>query len=231
MTDPHATDEPLSTDDPPSDDPPSTDDSSVEPPSIDPPRVLVLLHGYDDDVTTLETLRRRLDPSGTASVVTPVGPVSTENGRPAWWAGEADDPDAVAAAVAVVHDALRAEGDPATVALAGFSQGAAVALAAAFHPDAPGPLRSLHLFACFAVAPDVTAYDFSTAPTHGVEVVHGEDDDAVPVQLGRGVARLLERKHVAHAMITVPGVGHVLADLADLADLGDLARPPVEARP
>ncbi len=183
-------------------------------------RRLIALHGYEDEPSSLAPLLELAALARSTTVVCPQGPAVTPKG-PAWFADDGDglDPDQVAAAVAVVHDAMRDpmhEGEPSMV-LAGFSQGAAVALAVAFHPDVPVPLHAVVLFAPFLLPPDVTPYQFESRPPGGVHIVHGDDDDVVPLPLGRAAGKLLERQGIDVTVHTITGVGHDLRSLCAAA--------------
>jgi len=136
---------------------------------------------------------------------------------PAWFAddGAGLDPEQVAEAVAVAHKTMLevAHAGAPSLVMAGFSQGAAVALAATFHPEVPVPVHALVLFAPFLLPPDVTPYEFASLPPGGVHIVHGDDDEVVPLPLGRAAGKLLERQGADVNVHTIAGVGHDLRAL------------------
>lgn len=194
----------------------------------DPPvPTLIFLHGHDDDPRPFVAAAERLAAGGLDPIV-PTGPVGT-GPRRSWWEGTPDgnpDPDQVRAALAAVDaivDAIVAarftatatNADPAPVILAGFSQGAALALLWTLRAGAP----ATSITALVAVAgwlPDVDGIDLDPAACRArrVLIAHGEGDDVVPLPLGRSVARLLERHQVDTTFIERP-VGHELAPFVD----------------
>ncbi len=181
-------------------------------------KALVLVHGYEDEPATLAPLAAALDPSGSLALVTPRG-LAHAPGGPAWFQDGPDGPDPleVVAALATVHtaiDALAAEGiGPAEIVVGGYSQGAAVALAAAFHADRSA-VGAVAVVAPFLLDPALVPWSFAAPPAGGVQIVAGADDEVVPPVLSRGVARLLDRNGVSATVIEVDGAGHRLAPLA-----------------
>lgn len=170
---------------------------------VRPPATLVFLHGHDDDPDASADLVRSM--AGVAwRVVLPPGPVETGGGRRAWWRSDDDGAPIegdVLAAVTVVDDVVRTLAGTAPVVLGGFSQGGALALALALRARPPGEVDALAgAFAIGAWLPDLVGLetDVDTAAQRRLPVLiaHGEDDEAVPVMLGRSAARLLDRRGV-----------------------------------
>jgi phospholipase/carboxylesterase len=176
------------------------------------PRVVVFLHGHDDDAGRWAAAAGAMAPPGCA-VERPTGPVATPAG--AAWFGSGDDglprTAEVRAALDEVDGHLRGAAErhraaPAEIALVGFSQGAAVAL---LHALTPGAVPVGAVAAVSGWLPDVDglAPDLDRPGTGRVLVAHGTDDDVVPLPLGRSVARLLERR--GHDVTFVErGAGH-----------------------
>jgi alpha/beta superfamily hydrolase len=106
-------------------------------------------------------------------------------------AGETED-------LARVMDALRARFGPLPAVLAGFSFGGFVASRLAARADAAGDAFSLVVL----VAPAVGRFEVGTVRPSTV-VIHGEDDDVVPLRLVLDWARPQELP-----VSLVPGTGH-----------------------
>lgn len=182
------------------------------------PRVLVVLHGHGDDPAALVPRRNELDPHGRWTVVVPTGPVRLADGSPAWFdEGDAADVARLRHAVtgAIGAGAAAAGAAPEDVVVVGWSQGGAVALALAAWPEGPT------VAAVAAVAgwlPGFEGVTWAARPGLPVLVVHGEDDEVVPLPMGRSAARHLERSGAEVALRLHP-VGHQLTTdmLADVA--------------
>jgi len=182
------------------------------------PRAIVFLHGYDDDPAVGARHAAGWAPKGT-EVVAPVGPVATPNGA-GWYRSDElglPDRDDVEAALAIVSDAISALADhgvpTGSVILAGFSQGAALALAWALR-ETPRPTPVAGLVAVAGWLPDVESIGLgSSCAAAAVLFAHGEDDEVVPLPLGRSVARLLDRRGVPVTFVEQP-VGHTLEPFA-----------------
>ena len=184
-----------------------------------PPGTLVLLHGHDDDPAALTTLGPAMAPPAW-HIVVPAGPVATTGGRRAWWRSDDDGapfPDDVAAATAIVDDVIAQHAPVGPLVLGGFSQGGALALALALRDETavpPGVTGALAgVVAISAWLPDLVGLPADLAGAAGrgtpVLVAHGDDDDDVPLLLGRSAARLLDRHGVPVAFVTLD-VGHQL---------------------
>jgi phospholipase/carboxylesterase len=182
-----------------------------------PPATLILLHGHDDDPAAAAEPARAM--AGVAwNVVVPHGPVATGGGRRAWWRNDDDgapvDAD-VAEAVTVVDDLVRKYAGVVPVVLGGFSQGGALALALALRAAPPADVDAA-LGGAFAIGswlPDLVGLetDVTRAAERPLPVLigHGEDDEAVPLILGRSAARLLARSGVPVTFVPLE-VGHEL---------------------
>jgi phospholipase/carboxylesterase len=173
-------------------------------------RVLVVLHGHGDDPALLAHRRDELDPDHRATLVAPSGPVALEGGGRAWFHdhGAPGDGDALVAAVdhAIDEGIARATTGPATVALVGWSQGGAAALAYAVRASAP---RLAGVATIAGWLPPVDGLEWAPRPDLRVLMVHGEDDEVVPLPLGRSAARFLEREGAEVTWATRPA-GHRL---------------------
>jgi phospholipase/carboxylesterase len=187
--------------------------------------VLLFLHGHDDDAGTWAAAAAAMAPDGW-TVIRPTGPRATATGRRSWFGADDDGvprADEVRAALADVAGHLRAAAadhrvGPERVVLAGFSQGAALALLYVLADDAGLPADRPRPGAAVAVAgwlPDVDglAATGATLATDRLLMAHGRDDEVVPFPLGRSVARLLERQGHTVAFVAGEG-GHDPAPLA-----------------
>jgi predicted esterase len=201
-----------------------------------PERLLVLLPGSGDEPASLEAHLEHLDPGRRwhAAVVRP--PVDTADG-PVWFTvgDDGPDPEQVAAAVDTVTaavDALRARVavDDRALAVAGYSQGGAVALATLLDPRAPARPAT----ACLAgyLLHREAHLDLARAAGRAVLIAHGADDEVVDVVQGRGAARTLERAGASVTWVEATGGHRLGTPLLDplrswLDDLADGAgRPP-----
>lgn len=169
------------------------------------PRVVVFLHGHGDRPEDSFRVAAPFMPAGT-ELVTPAGPCEVGDGTLAWFAAEPDggpDPvqlaEALDAVSAVVDTACATFGTaPDRVAVGGFSQGGAVALAWALRAGSLGRGSTPRVAGVFCVAgwlPDADGLELDLA--HPVPVpfliAHGDDDEKVPLPMGRSVVRVLER--------------------------------------
>lgn len=167
-------------------------------PSARPP-LLLLLHGIGSDEEDLFALRARLD--GRFLVVSARAPFEYEPMGYAWYdidyrarpptmqpAQAEESREALARFVAELCDGGGA--DPARIFVMGFSQGAVMALGLAVtHPELVAGVvahsgRLLPQFLSRAAPPD------ALAALHAL-VLHGTEDDVVPVERGREARDLL----------------------------------------
>lgn len=177
-------------------------------------RMLVLLPGYGDEPTTFTDHIATLDPEGEWQVAVVRPPLDTPEG-PAWFRIDDDGPVAADIAAAVEHlchtctEAIERLGlDPDDVVLAGYSQGGAMALAAASDPTTPVRPGAVAALAAYLPHRD-TDQDTSLLEGRPVLVAHGADDEIVDALLGRSAARALERAGAAVTWVEVDG-GHQL---------------------
>lgn len=195
--------------------------SLVERPATGPTqRVLVLLPGFGDEPAMFADHLEVLDPDGRWHVAVARPPLATDEG-PAWFTVGDAGPDveqlgaAVLALAGAFADLLDRFGlEPEALALGGFSQGGAMALAAALDPSVaarPGAVASLAAY--------LPHRDIEQDPTllagRPVLIAHGADDEVVDALLGRSAAKALHR---AGAVVTWSEVdaGHTVAGpLAD----------------
>lgn len=188
-------------------------------------RVVVLLHGHDDDPERFEHLGATLTGRG-RTVVVPRGPLPTGPDRLGWFDtvdGE-PDPTGVRAAVGALDDVvagLTADGvPPDRIVVVGFSQGGAVALLWATRPPdaAPGVGAVGALAVVAGWLPHVEGLDPDLAAAAGspVWIAHGTDDEVVPWPLGRGAARALERAGASVTFVELETDHHLEPFLEDL---------------
>jgi thioredoxin 1 len=161
-------------------------------------RVLLLMHGYGADERDLGGLLPYLDPEGNFATVMPRGPLAAPPGF-SWFDIQAADPETAAAeftaAVDLVDDLLdevcRERGMArAEAVVAGFSQGAGLALALGLRrSDRPHPAGVLAMspFVSF----DLFDVDWDAAHHIAVLVQHGTEDPMIPVQRSREAAEEL----------------------------------------
>jgi predicted esterase len=170
---------------------------------------LVVLHGYDSSAQRGDELARDLDPEGRFHHVVPEGAIKVESGERAWF--EVDAPGSVAAAAhelaAVLTSLVDDAGiDPAEVAVVGYSQGVAAALATLATGIGPRVGRVLAISG-FVVDQDGVEYDWSRLCGSRVLIQHGERDDVVPSFFSSDLAAVLSEAGVDVALQSFP-IGH-----------------------
>jgi phospholipase/carboxylesterase len=156
-----------------------------------PSRTLVLLHGFGADEHDLLPLARELDPR--LRTISLQAPIALEGGGRAWYrleqtpGGIAFDPEEVAegetAALEAIEEVARKYPRP---ILAGFSQGAGMALSAALRK----PELAAGVLALSAVPPREAP---QAAAGLRAFLAHGAQDPLIPVELGRATRDLLSR--------------------------------------
>lgn len=160
-------------------------------------RLLVVLHGHGDDPAGMAAHAERLDPDRRWTVAVPRGPVTLPDGSPAWFdvGDEADARRLLDHLAAVLDEAAEICGVPAAEAVVlGYSQGAAAALTLVAGEGAP------EVAAVAGIAgwlPTLDGVAWAPRASSAVLLVHGADDEVVPLPLGRSAARFLERAGVA----------------------------------
>jgi len=155
--------------------------------------VMLMLHGYGSDERDLGQLHPYLDPEGRYAIVLPRGPLAAPPGF-AWYdlSGQTD-PRAGVDAILADLDALLDEeceqrGLPReTSIVAGFSQGAGLALALAFEPGLKPRPSGVLAMSPFLAEPIVAPPGVQVP----VLVQHGSHDPVAPVQRSRDLARAL----------------------------------------
>lgn len=193
---------------------------SLEPAEAGLSRTLVLLHGYGADERDLLPLAHELDPR--LRVVSLQGPIALGGPQRAWYSLQNDargisfDPEeareAAKLAVAAVEELARTSSRP---FLLGFSQGAAMALSVALCR----PQLVAGVIALSSVPPVVEPQDLAGPDLlRGLPVfaAHGQQDQLVPIQMGRAVRAELVRLGVDVAWREYE-MGHMVApeELAD----------------
>lgn len=158
--------------------------------------VLVYLHGHGSSPAEVAPTVARLDPEGDFVTVTPEAPLPVGDGGGSWYdhgTRGADAASLTASVERVLHVLGAMERDLGLarddVVLAGFSQGASLAVAVAARSTAA--FGALVLQAPFVPEGlDVEVDPRRTVPTD-VLVQHGRDDEVVPDFLGRDLADAL----------------------------------------
>jgi predicted esterase len=182
---------------------------------VSDPQALIVLHGYEDQPGRGPVLA---DGDPRWQVLEPRGPVELPGG-PAWFASDDDGPIEAQLETSVrVVQALVADAADRPV-LGGFSQGGAIALAAALAtaaalevedpPAETGTPAPAGLFCVNGWLPHSTRLDLDagrlvSAGTR-VLVVASIDDQVVAVQQGRSAARWLERAGVDVSLVELDG--------------------------
>lgn len=157
---------------------------------------IVLLHGYDSSPDAMGTLAAELSSSGEAiDVICPAGSIVVGDDTYRWWTVDDESFD-VTNALAELTD--RVSLDDAIVI--GFSQGGALATAAAMASGSP--VRGIVCAAGF-LAPGVEVRSDS-AP---MLLLHGDDDNVVDVFYAETLARSAVRAGIDVVLETYPG-GH-----------------------
>lgn len=179
-------------------------------------RLVVLLHGYQDDPSSWLGLTDTLDPGGRFDFVIPRAPFETPGG-PAWFAADLErSPDERLADSLTALDALIAteaaalDLAPTATTVVGYSQGGATALALAFRAGRPVTYAAVAVLAGYLPSAEDLEWDFITAA--GVTktlIVHGTDDEAVPVLQARSATKVLGRNDVDYDFAEVD-TGHGL---------------------
>ena len=169
------------------------------------PPLLVLLHGFEGNETTLFRFAPRIEPR--FQIVCPRGPLELGPGRCAWFtfqrtpAGNRIAADQLAASVermrAFIAEAVEAyQANTERVYLLGFSQGAILALTLAL--TAPRSLAGVVALAG-RIPSEVTPWLAAPEETVGLPVLlaHGRDDTMLPITHAYDARATLERQRVA----------------------------------
>lgn len=181
-----------------------------------PRTTVVVLHGHGDHPAGLTDRVRdlhavRAHGVDVRSESSPHGP----DDAPEWFghdhhgAPHRDELDASLAHLDAAVGALAAHGP---VVVVGYSQGAALALTWVLWPGRVSALpAALAALAGFLPPGDL---DLDPARAAGLRLLalHGEDDEVVPLPLGRSVARLAERHGADVRFVETPG-GHEVSDV------------------
>jgi phospholipase/carboxylesterase len=158
-------------------------------------RTVVALHGHGGQPWAAATCAALLDPL--AAVLAPQGPLRTGEGW-SWFDPSGDAPGGVSLRGSLVELEGTVAAQQAAYELAGgavyygFSQGGALALAAAL--QAWPTVAAVVALAAFLPDPDRFDLVLEQEAPPPVFLWHGEHDSMVDPMLGRSAARLLERK-------------------------------------
>ncbi len=181
----------------------------------------MLLHGYQDDPTSLFEAVEELDPEARFRFVVPRAPFETPDG-PAWFAATHPDEDPtghshrrLVDSLAELNELIREESAaigtaPSDTIVIGYSQGGATALALALRADAPFQVAAVAAIAGYLPDTDGLTWNFeASAKTTRVLLVHGTDDDQVPVLQSRSASKVLRRHGIDCEFVEIE-TGHVL---------------------
>lgn len=199
-------------------------------PGADSRRIGVLLHGFGADASDLLPLCPYLDPGQELTWIVPEAPVSFADfgfpGGRAWFPATAQelsqaltgtyfrnlaamDPPSLAKAAILVRNTIRAAApDGEVVALAGFSQGAMVAVES-FLSGLVQP-QALILFSGSLIA-QVRWTDMSPPVFPRLFQSHGTEDPILPISGGNALHELLEEKGLSGPLRTFHG-GHAIPE-------------------
>lgn len=177
---------------------------------------MVLLHGYEDDPQTFFAWVDTIDPTRRFSAVAPRAPFETPNG-PTWFATDpATHPDQrldvslEALSEFVTTESVALGHDPREAVIVGYSQGGAAAQALAFRAETPVRPRAIAVVSSYLPPDDGFTWDFSAAAgITNVLIVHGIDDDQVPVLHGRSTSKVLARNGIETVFIEVDAGHHL----------------------
>lgn len=180
-----------------------------------PERLLVLLHGHDSTECEVVALGPLVDPQQQYLVVGLRAPLPQGEGRASWYENGPSGPipasfesagELVASAVKGICAQRHLLAEESVVV--GFSQGASVAIAVALGPSHPtiGGIVTLNGF-----FPEVNGVEFDWGRAGHLDalVVHGRNDEVVPVDFGRDLAETL-RDHGSRVSYVQTDAGHQL---------------------
>ncbi|KAA0236456.1 MAG: hypothetical protein EDR02_01485 [Actinobacteria bacterium] len=180
-----------------------------------PKRLLVLLHGHDSSECEAVALGPLVDPAQRYLVVGLRAPLPHGTGRASWYENGPSGPiptsfesagELVATAVKGICQERHLEAEETVIV--GFSQGASVAMAVALEPSCPVPAGVVSLNGFFPEV-DGLELDWGRSGLLHVLVVHGRNDDIVPVDFGRDLAETL-RDHGSRVTYVETDAGHQL---------------------
>lgn len=177
---------------------------------------LVVLHGHGDEPASARSWGRRMAPPGW-EVVAPGAPPGPDGVRSWFSTGPrgvvGDELERSLDRLAHLVDTIRSSGR--TVAVAGFSQGAALALALLRSPDRPRPDAVVALCSFLAEGRGHGPAPSPAAVPPPVLVVGGDSDEVVPAFLGEDAAAVLAAEGCDVTVRTVPGGHEVASSTAD----------------
>lgn len=190
----------------------------LEPCAEAPASLVVLLHGVGGDETQLAEVAARLPAH--AAVALARGPRTLGGERLGWFrVGLASDPPEIVEdeaedarlrlATLIAHLQSKFDVAPARTWLAGFSQGGELAASAALTmPDRVAGFAVV----CGRILPEIEARIAPPAALRHLRalVVHGRDDDVLPVRWAEETSAWLDRLGIAHAL-RLHDAGHELA--------------------
>jgi phospholipase/carboxylesterase len=199
---------------------------STAPPEEQGSRVVVLLHGYGASGDDLVPLARALDMSSTRFIV-PAAPLPHPAGGRAWWPldlaaeqqavseGRLDElaravPAGLAEARAKVQALLRdvrARYRPQTLVLAGFSQGAMLAMDVALAADPP--VDRVGILSGTVVAEALWQQEMSRPAKPAVFISHGREDPLLPFALSERLRDALQTHGFTVTFLAFTG-GHTI---------------------
>lgn len=156
---------------------------------------LIVLHGHGGSSSAAAELARAIDPTGARHHLVPDAPWLLDADSRSWFEAPADHATAGRVVAMLVRGLVEDGGmDPRDIAVVGWSQGGAAALAGLAVTGAP-KVGALVLCSAF-LADGSLEYDFDALDGVPVLIQHGRDDDVVPVWFADDLATLLRSSGV-----------------------------------
>ena len=185
----------------------------VKPPTGKPSKVMMMLHGWTGDETSMWYFARNLSPN--YWLIAPRAPYNASQSGYSWrpmTPGVMHPPtyDQMRPSTAMLLDLIERWGianavDTSQVDMMGFSQGAALTLT--FALTYPKRIRKFGVLAGFAPAGIESMSQSKPLKGKAAFVTHGTADEMVPVTMGRQVTSLLEQAG-AEVVYCEDDVGH-----------------------
>jgi predicted esterase len=174
------------------------------------PTNLFVLHGHDSNEESALHLAANLDPRQQFEWHCPLGEVHLQDGGLAWF--DPVQPLQVKHSAQQLREKIRAANETARTIVVGWSQGAAVALAAlaAELDTAPPHVERLVILSGFLFEHPHLEYDLHALAETNILVVHGTEDEVVSAVLVDGLVETLRASGARVSLRWIRGAGHQL---------------------